>query len=61
MQESQRQPKGKSLDSDVQTEFEPDPMLKLSEGKATPIQILLVGLIGIAIIGTVAWAMLNEG
>jgi len=61
MQESQRQPKGKSLDSDVQTEFEPDPMLKLSEGKATPIQILLVGLIGIAIIGTVAWAMLNGG
>ena len=61
MQEGQRQPKGKSVDSDVQMEFEPDPMLRLSEGRATPMQILLVGLVGIAIIGTVAWAMLNGG
>ena len=59
MQEGQRQPRAKSEDSDVRIEFEPDPMLKLSEGRATPIQILLVGLVGIAIIGTVAWAMLN--
>jgi hypothetical protein len=61
MQQGQRQPTVKSVDSDVRTEFEPDPMLRLSEGKATPIQILLVGLVGIAIIGTVAWAMLNGG
>ena len=61
MQQGQRQPKVKSVDSDARTEFEPDPMLRLSEGRATPIQILLVGLVGIAIIGTVAWAMLNGG
>jgi hypothetical protein len=61
MQQGQRQRRVKSVDSDARMEFEPDPMLRLSEGKATPIQILLVGLVGIAIIGIVAWAMLNGG
>ena len=32
-------------------------MLRLSEGRASPIQIGVVGLVAIMIIGLVAWAM----
>jgi len=48
-----------SADPDLRmdTELEADPMLRLSEGKASPLQIAFVGLAIIAIIVVVAWAM----
>ena len=46
-------------DRDLQKEIEleADPMLRLSEGKASPLQIGVVGLVAIVIIGLVAWAI----
>ena len=58
MANEKRHPKPKS-DRDLQKEIEleADPMLRLSEGRAIPIQIGVVGLVAIMIIGLVAWAM----
>jgi hypothetical protein len=46
-------------DRDLQKEIEleADPMLRLSEGRAGPLQIGVVGLVAIAVIGLVAWAI----
>lgn len=46
-------------DRDLQKEIEleADPMLRLSEGRASRLQIGVVGLVAIVIIGLVAWAM----
>ena len=58
MANEKRHPKPKS-DRDLQKEIEleADPMLRLSEGRASPLQIGVVGLVAIVIIGLVAWAM----
>ncbi|MGA9456446.1 MAG: hypothetical protein WBV43_13355 [Pseudolabrys sp.] len=58
MANEKRHPKPIS-DRDLQKEIEleADPMLRLSEGRASPIQIGVVGLVAIVIIGLVAWAM----
>ena len=58
MANEKRHPKPKS-DRDLQKEIEleADPMLRLTEGSASPIQIGVVGLVAIMIIGLVAWAM----
>jgi len=37
--------------------LEADPMLRLSEGRAGPLQIGVVGLVAIAVIGLAAWAI----
>jgi hypothetical protein len=54
-----QQPKPASADPDLrmETALEPDPMLKLSEGKASPLQIVVVALAGFAAIGVVVWAL----
>ena len=56
MANEKRHPKPIS-DRDLQKEIEleADPML--SEGKASPLQIGVVGLVAIVIIGLVAWAI----
>ena len=48
-----------SADPDVRrdAELEADPMLRLSEGKASPLQIAVVCLASIAIVAAVVWAM----
>ena len=48
-----------SADPDLrmETELEADPMLKLSEGRASGIQIAGVGLAIIVIVAVVAWAI----
>jgi hypothetical protein len=58
MANEKRHPKPIS-DRDLQKEIEleADPMLRLSEGRASPIQIGVVALVAIVIIGLVAWAM----
>jgi hypothetical protein len=58
MTKEKRHPKPIS-DRDLQKEIEleADPMLRLSEGRASPNQIGVVGLVAIVIIGLVAWAM----
>jgi hypothetical protein len=58
MANEKRHPKPAS-DRDLQKEIEleADPMLRLSEGKASPLQIGVVGLVAIVIIGLVAWAI----
>jgi hypothetical protein len=58
MANEKRHPKPIS-DRDLQKEIEleADPMLRLSEGKASRLQIGVVGLVAIVIIGLVAWAM----
>jgi hypothetical protein len=58
MANEKRHPKPIS-DRDLQKEIEleADPMLRLSEGKASPLQIGVVGLGAIVIIGLVAWAI----
>ena len=58
MTKEKRHPKPIS-DRDLQKEIEleADPMLRLSEGRASPLQIGVVGLVAIVIIGLVAWAM----
>ena len=53
----QRKPPSADPDLRMDTELEADPMLRLSEGKASPLQIAFVGLAIIAIIVVVAWAM----
>lgn len=58
MTKEKRHPKPIS-DRDLQKEIEleADPMLRLSEGRASRLQIGVVGLVAIVIIGLVAWAM----
>jgi hypothetical protein len=58
MANEKRHPKPIS-DRDLQKEIEleADPMLRLSEGKASRLQIGVVGLVAIVIIGLVAWAI----
>jgi hypothetical protein len=58
MANEKRHPKPIS-DRDLQKEIEleADPMLRLSEGRASRLQIGVVGLVAIVIIGLVAWAM----
>jgi hypothetical protein len=48
-----------SVDPDLrmETELEPDPMLKLSEGKASPFQIWIIGLVVIVNIGVMVWTI----
>src|SRR5262249_46232222 len=55
--ETQR--KTASADPDVQMDLklEPDPMLRLSEGRASPLQIALVGGAILVVMGVVVWAM----
>ena len=57
MANEKRHPKAIS-DRDLKTEvaLEADPMLRLSEGRASPLQIGVVGLIAIVVIGLVVWA-----
>jgi hypothetical protein len=59
MEKKYRRGRANSANSGLQVknEFEPDPMLRLSEGKATSFQMVIVGLAAIAIIGAVAWAI----
>ena len=56
---NETQRKTASADPDVRmdTELEPDPMLRLSEGKASPLQIALVGGAVLVVMGVVVWAM----
>ena len=48
-----------SADPDVQADMrlEPDPMLRLSEGKASPLQIALIGVMILVVVGVVVWSM----
>jgi hypothetical protein len=59
MADEKQQPKPASADPDLrrETELEADPMLTLSEGKASGLQIASVGLAVIVIIAVVVWAM----
>jgi hypothetical protein len=58
MANEKRHPKPISdRDLQKQIELEADPMLRLSEGRASRLQIGVVGLVAIVIIGLVAWAM----
>lgn len=41
----------------METDLEADPILRSSEGRASPLQIGLFSLIFIVIIGVVAWAV----
>jgi hypothetical protein len=52
-------PKPASVDPDVRmdTELEADPMLTLSEGKASGVQIVSVGLAIIVIVAVVAYGL----
>jgi len=55
--------KGRSASTDpdvrMDTELEADPMLKLSEGTASPLQIAVVCLAAVAIVAVVAWAVIQ--
>ena len=59
MADERQRPKPASADPDLrmETELEADPMLKLSEGRASRLQIASVALAIVAIIGVVAWAI----
>ena len=48
-----------SADPDLvmETESEADPILKLSEGRASRLQNLIGGLVSIVIMGVVLWAL----
>ena len=41
----------------MDAELEADPMLKLSEGTASPLQMVIVCLAAISIVAVVAWAV----
>ena len=58
MADEKHQSNPASVDPDLrmETELEADPMLKLSEGKASPFQIWIIGLVGMSI-GVVVWAV----
>ena len=51
-----------SADPDLRmdTELEADPMLRLSEGRASKLQIAAVGLAIVVIIALVVWAMSQQ-
>jgi hypothetical protein len=59
MANERQKPKPASTDPDVRmdTELEADPMLTLSEGKASGVQIVSVGLAIIVIIAVVAYGL----
>ena len=59
MANKRQQPKPASADPDLrmETELEVDPMLRLSEGRASRLQIAGVALAIVVIIGVVAWAL----
>ena len=59
MANERQQPKRASADPDLrmETALEADPMLTLSEGRASRLQIASVALAIVAIIGVVAWAI----
>ena len=59
MADERQRPKPASADPDLrmETELEADPMLKLSEGRASGLQIAGVGLAIIVIIAVVAWGI----
>lgn len=58
MTNEKRHPKAISdRDLQMETKLEVDPMLRLSEGRANPLQIALVGLVSIGVLGLVAWAI----
>ena len=59
MADERRQPKPASADPDLrmETELEADPLLKLSEGKASGLQIAGAALAIFVIIAVVAWAI----
>jgi hypothetical protein len=56
---NEKQPSPASLDPDVQADMrlEPDPMLRLSEGKASPLQIAVIGVMILIVVGVVVWSM----
>jgi hypothetical protein len=59
MAHERQEPKPASTDPDVRmdTELEADPMLTLSEGKASGVQIVSVGLAIIVIVAVVAYGL----
>jgi hypothetical protein len=59
MTDKRQRPKPASADPDLrmETELEADPMLRLSEGRASGLQIAGVGLAIIVIIAVVAWGI----
>ena len=59
MANERQQPKPASADPDLrmETELEADPMLTLSEGRASGLKIASVGLAVIVIIAVVAWGI----
>jgi len=59
MVNGKQEPKPGSVDPDLRmdTELEADPMLRLSEGKASRLQITVIGLVAIVIVGVVIWSM----
>jgi hypothetical protein len=59
MANERQKPKPASTDPDVRmdTELEADPMLTLSEGKASGVQIVSVGLAIIVIVAVVAYGL----
>jgi hypothetical protein len=59
MANEKQTPKPMSADPDLRmdTKLEADPMLRLSEGKASGLRIAIVGLAVLAIVAVVAWAI----
>jgi hypothetical protein len=59
MANERQEPKPASADPDLRmdTELEADPMLTLSEGKASGVQIVSVGLAIIVIVAVVAYGL----
>jgi len=59
MVNGKQEPKPGSVDPHLRmdTELEADPMLRLSEGKASRLQITVIGLVAIVIVGVVIWSM----
>ena len=59
MADERQRPKPASADPDLrmETELEADPMLKLSEGRASGLQIASIGLAIIVIVAVVAWGI----
>lgn len=58
MVKSKGKPKLESNDADlrIETELEADPILRSSEGKATPLRIVMFGIAVVVIIGVFLWA-----
>jgi hypothetical protein len=57
MVNEKQRPVSADPDLRMETELEADPMLRLSEGKASPLQIWVVGLVIVATIALVVWAL----